>query len=59
MLLLSARACAEARTHTGAVLDTNRFYQCRHGKHRASGTAIWQLSDITSERSGVPWELES
>lgn len=39
--------------------DTNRFFQCRHGKHRASGTGIWQLSGISSERSGVPWELKS
>lgn len=39
--------------------DTNRFFQCRHGKHRASGTGIWQLSGISSERSGIPWELKS
>lgn len=62
MLLLSVGVCVEARTHTGAVLDSlghKQVLSVQTTESTASGTAIWQHSGITIERSGVPWELES
>lgn len=59
----SVSGCAQRHARTQGLCwtaqATNRFYQCRRGKHRASGTATWQLSDTSTERSGLPWELES